>query len=103
MIGYGRSLLTDPDIALKVKKGECIRECLNCNKGCVDAIQNRQYISCVLNAENGNEATVSIKPTNNPQKVVVIGAGLAGTEAACDKSRSFRMTNQYCLCTTKKK
>ena len=30
MIGYGRSLLTDPDIALKVKKGECIRECLNC-------------------------------------------------------------------------
>ncbi len=26
MIGYGRSLLTDPDIALKVKKGECIRE-----------------------------------------------------------------------------
>ena len=84
MIGYGRSLLTDPDIALKVKKGECIRECLNCNKGCVDAIQNRQYISCVLNAENGNEATVSIKPTNNPQKVVVIGAGLAGTEAACD-------------------
>lgn len=32
MIGYGRSLLTDPDIALKVKKGECIRECLNCIK-----------------------------------------------------------------------
>ena len=82
VIGYGRSLLTDPDIALKAKKGECIRECLNCNKGCVDAIQNRQYISCVLNAENGNEATVSIKPTNNPQKVVVIGGGIAGLEAA---------------------
>ena len=36
----------------------------------------------VLNAENGNEATVSIKPTNNPQKVVVIGGGIAGLEAA---------------------
>lgn len=82
MIGYGRSLLTDPDIALKVKRGECIRECLNCNKGCVDAIQNRQYISCVLNAENGNEATISIKPTNHPKKVVVIGGGIAGLEAA---------------------
>lgn len=81
MIGYGRSLLTDPDIALKVKRGECIRECLNCNKGCVDAIQNRQYISCVLNAENGNEATISIKPTNHPKKVVVIGGGIAGLEA----------------------
>lgn len=82
MIGYGRSLLTDPDIALKAKRGECIRECLNCNKGCVDAIQNRQYISCVLNAENGNEATISIKPTNTPKKVVVIGGGIAGLEAA---------------------
>ena len=30
-------------------------------KGCIDAIQNRQYISCVLNTENGNEAIVSIK------------------------------------------
>ena len=53
MIGYGRSLLTDPDIAVKTAAGECIRECLNCNKGCVDAIQNRRYISCVLNAEMG--------------------------------------------------
>ena len=94
MIGYGRSLLTDPDIALKVKKGECIRECLNCNKGCVDAIQNRQYISCVLNAENGNEATVSIKPTNNPQKVVVIGGGIAGMEAS---SILHRMGNNVIL------
>ena len=38
----------------KVEKDEPIRECLNCNKGCVDAIQNRRYISCVLNAENVN-------------------------------------------------
>ena len=42
VIGYGRSLLTDPDIANKVASGECIRECLNCNKGCVDAIQGRR-------------------------------------------------------------
>lgn len=82
IIGYGRSLLTDPDIALKVQRGECIRECLNCNKGCVDAIQNRKYISCVLNAENGNEATMSIKKTAAPKNVVVIGGGIAGLEAA---------------------
>lgn len=62
VIGYGRSLLTDPDIALKVERDEPIRTCLNCNKGCVDAIQNRKYISCVLNAENGDEATISIRP-----------------------------------------
>lgn len=82
MISYGRSLLCDPDIAHKVERDEPIRECLNCNKGCVDAIQNRRYISCVLNAENGDEATIYIKPANEKKHVVIVGAGIAGLEAA---------------------
>ena len=82
IIGYGRSLVCDPDIALKVEKDEPIRECLNCNKGCVDAIQNRRYITCVLNAENGEEATVFIKPSEEKKHVVILGAGIAGLEAA---------------------
>ena len=82
IIGYGRNLLTDPDIANKVEKGECIRECLNCNKGCVDAIQGRRYLSCVLNAENGDEETIFLKPADEAKKVAVVGGGLAGLEAA---------------------
>ena len=82
IIAYGRSLLCDPDIALKAATGEPIRLCLNCNKGCVDAIQNRRYISCVLNAENGEEATMTIKPGDGKKKVVVVGGGVAGLEAA---------------------
>ena len=82
IICYGRSLLCDPDIALKVAKDEPIRECLNCNKGCVDAIQSRKYISCVLNAENGDEATIFIKPADSKKNVAIVGAGLAGLEAA---------------------
>ena len=82
IIAYGRSLLCDPDIAIKAETGEPVRLCLNCNKGCVDAIQNRRYISCVLNAENGEEATMSIKPGEGKKKVVIVGAGVAGLEAA---------------------
>lgn len=82
VIGYGRSLLCDPDIALKAERGEPIRECLNCNKGCVDAIQGRKYISCVLNAENGDEGTIFIKPSEESKHVVIVGAGIAGLEAA---------------------
>ncbi len=82
IIGYGRSLLCDPDIVLKIERDEPIRECLNCNKGCVDAIQNRRYITCVLNAENGEEATVFIKPSEEKKHVVILGAGIAGLEAA---------------------
>ena len=81
-IGYGRSLLCDPDIALKAASGEPIRKCINCNKGCVDALQNRRYLSCVLNAENGDEATIFLKAADSKKNVVVIGAGIAGLEAA---------------------
>ena len=82
IVAYGRSLLCDPDIANKIASDEPIRECLNCNKGCVDAIQNRRYITCVLNAENGEEATMSIKPAEDKKKVAIVGAGIAGLEAA---------------------
>lgn len=82
IIAYGRSLLCDPDIGVKAARGEPIRQCLNCNKGCVDAIQNRRYITCVLNAENGEESTVSIRPAEAQKHVVIIGAGIAGLEAA---------------------
>ena len=82
VIGYGRSLLADPDIALKAASGEPVRLCLNCNKGCVDAIQGRRYISCVLNAESGDEATTSIRPGEGEKRVAVVGGGIAGCEAA---------------------
>ena len=82
IIAYGRSLVCDPDIAKKAESGEPVRLCMNCNKGCVDATQNRRYITCVLNPENGEEATMTIKPGDGEKKVVVVGAGVAGLEAA---------------------
>lgn len=82
IICYGRSLLCDPYIPVKVERDEPIRECLQCNKGCVDAIQGRRYISCILNAENGDEGTIFIKPADEKKNVVIVGAGVAGLEAA---------------------
>ena len=82
IVGYGRSLLTDPDLANKFAEGVPVRLCLNCNKGCVDAIQGRRYISCVLNAENGDEATICVKPGDGEKRVAVVGGGVAGCEAA---------------------
>ena len=54
----------DPDWGTKIAAGKAydIRRCISCNKGCTDAIQNRQFLSCVLNAENGYENTRSIQP-----------------------------------------
>ena len=84
IIGLGRSLLTDPDFANKCADGHCcnVRTCMMCNKGCTDNIQNRAFLSCVLNAENGYEATRHITPAASSKKIAIIGAGIAGLEAA---------------------
>lgn len=84
IVGLGRSLLADPDYVKKLEAGEGrrIRHCMMCNKGCTDAIQNRKFLSCVLNAENGYEYERTITPSDEKKKVVVIGGGVAGMEAA---------------------
>lgn len=82
VIAYGRSLLTDPDIPVKAAAQEPIRQCLSCNLGCVDALKNRTYLSCILNAENGNEETCFIHAGAGEKQIAVIGGGIAGLEAA---------------------
>ena len=84
MVAMGRPLLADPDWGTKIAAGKAcdIRRCISCNKGCTDAIQNRQFLSCVLNAENGYENTRSIQPAAQKKKIAILGGGPAGLEAA---------------------
>ena len=82
LVGLGRPLLCDPDFANKAIEGKPVRYCISCNKGCTDSIINRSFCRCVLNAENGEEYIKVITPAKSRKKVAVIGAGIAGLEAA---------------------
>lgn len=84
IIAFGRPLLADPEIVNKLEKGEAhlIRKCICCNKGCTDNIQNRKFLSCVLNPENGYEYKRVILPALESKKVAIVGGGIAGLEAA---------------------
>ncbi len=82
LIALGRPLLCDPDFANKAQAGQPIRYCISCNKGCTDKISNRGYCECVLNAENGMEYARTVTAAQSGKKVAVVGAGLAGLEAA---------------------
>jgi len=83
-VAFGRPLLCDPDIVNKLEAGKehLIRNCIMCNKGCTDNIQNRKFLACVLNPENGYEYKRVITPATNVRNIAIVGGGVAGLEAA---------------------
>lgn len=81
----GRALIADPEIPKKLMAGhrEDVRPCLRCNEDCIGRIWNRRTkFSCSVNTRVGEERVFKIEKTQDPKKVVIIGAGPAGLEAA---------------------
>jgi len=83
-ICMGRSLISDPYLPMKAKKGELrdIMTCVSCNQGCFDALLKMMPISCLRNARAANEAKTELKPLKEKKKIMVIGSGPGGLESA---------------------
>lgn len=83
-ICMGRSLVADPYLPSKARKGDFrdIMACIGCNQGCFDAIFKMVPVSCLRNARAANEAKTELKPLKEKKKIMVIGAGPGGLEAA---------------------
>jgi 2,4-dienoyl-CoA reductase-like NADH-dependent reductase (Old Yellow Enzyme family) len=67
---------------------DVIRRCLYCNQLCVTQLLKRKPIRCVQNPEVGRESSGVLTPltsgaASGRRRVVVVGAGPAGLEAAC--------------------
>jgi len=79
----GRALLADPDWPNKVKAGELedIRPCLGDHE-CLKRITSRQYLSCTVNPQVGMEREFTLTPAEKKKKVLVVGGGPGGMEAA---------------------
>ncbi len=84
IIGMTRALMCDPEMPNKAREGrlEDIRRCIACNEGCVGPSFMQLPIACALNYETGRESQGPIKPAEVKKKVMVIGGGAAGLEAA---------------------
>ncbi|MEW6334927.1 MAG: FAD-dependent oxidoreductase, partial [Thermodesulfobacteriota bacterium] len=80
----GRPLLADPELPKKAAEGceEEIRPCIACNEGCYKRILGQLDVRCSVNPVLGREAEPAVPEAAPAKRVVVVGAGPAGMEAA---------------------
>jgi 2,4-dienoyl-CoA reductase-like NADH-dependent reductase (Old Yellow Enzyme family)/thioredoxin reductase len=84
LIAMGRPLLADPELPQKAYEGrlEDIRPCIYCNEACIGNISHFWCISCVVNPALGKEREYQLEPAKKKKRVLVVGGGPAGMEAA---------------------
>ncbi len=96
LIVMARAQLADPDFCNKAQEGRLndIRYCIGCNQGCYDYFvaslydPNVKHITCMRNPALLEEEAWALKQAHTPKKVMVIGGGIAGIEAALDLKKT---------------
>lgn len=84
LIAVARGLLADPELPNKAAGGDFagVRRCIACNV-CIDGDPTPvSPVTCTVNPEAGREREMAIAPAARGRKVMVVGGGLAGLEAA---------------------
>lgn len=85
VVGMTRALIADPEMPRKAREGRLdeIRQCVGANEGCIDRIYQGKPVTCVQNPAAGREGELGeVRPAPVRKKVVVVGGGVAGLEAA---------------------
>ena len=83
----GRGLLADPELPNKIAEYRIddIRSCISCNEGCIARVAHfpdSKQIECAVNPLTGYEGIRELKKTEEPKRLLVIGAGPGGCSAA---------------------
>lgn len=83
-VALARPFLADPDWAKKVRENRIdeIRPCIACHNGCFGRLTSGKNVSCALNPESLQESKFQILPAKEKKKVMVVGGGIGGMEAA---------------------
>ncbi|WP_438434983.1 NAD(P)/FAD-dependent oxidoreductase [Gorillibacterium sp. sgz500922] len=84
IVGVARAFLADPDFPNKVRdnRSDEIRSCIYCNEGCIKSVAEGESIKCAVNPLAGYENQKRLAPAAKPKRVLVIGAGPGGCQAA---------------------
>ncbi|MCS7139588.1 MAG: FAD-dependent oxidoreductase [Candidatus Nezhaarchaeota archaeon] len=84
MVAMLRALIADPELPKKAMEGRFdeIRYCVACNQGCLDMAFQGQPVTCLVNPIVGRESEFENLRADHPKKVVIVGGGPGGCEAA---------------------
>ena len=89
LVGMTRALIADPFLVAKTidNRPEDVRPCIACNQGCVGRTLRggAEHLRCTVNPGTGFETVYgdqNIQRSDTPKKVLIIGGGPAGLEAA---------------------
>ncbi len=87
LVSMVRAQIADPDLIRKTREGRVdeVRPCIACNQGCIGGLMRDMRLGCLVNPAVGFERTLAedlIVKTSEPRKILVIGGGPAGMEAA---------------------
>lgn len=83
LVCIGRGLMADPEMPIKAREGRFdeIRTCIACNT-CMQSIFKKGKLECLVNPSLGREREMEIVPTSKPKKILVVGGGPGGINAA---------------------
>jgi len=84
LIGVVRGQIADADFAAKARSGHAddIRLCLSCNQECLGRMGLNRWLGCIENPRTGRESVALAPPPRARRRVMVVGAGPAGLQAA---------------------
>ena len=84
IVSLGRPLLADPDYVNKLRANKCnsIRPCISCQEGCMGRLQNYAMLNCAVNPQACKERDNALTSILGKKKVLIVGGGVAGCEAA---------------------
>lgn len=90
IVGVARAFLADPDFVNKLANNQTdeIRSCIYCNEGCIKSVTEGESIKCAVNPLAGQERAKALPRAEKAQKVLVIGAGPGGCQAAISASEA---------------
>ncbi len=95
LVGAVRAQIADPEFAAKTLAGRDaeVRPCIGCNQECIGRVGLGRWIGCTVNPRAGRESTPLPPPRMPGSRVLVIGGGPAGLQAAATAAqRGHRVT-----------